>query len=49
MQILGTVQGYCNTLDRLILGGIVIPLTLPDENCNPKGLQSPCGHIYTPL
>ena len=48
MQILGTVQGDCNTLDRLMIGGIEIPLTLPDEDCNPKGLQSPCGHIqYT--
>ena len=45
MQILATVQGDCSTLDRLMLGGIVIPLTLPDEDCNPKGLQSPCGHI----
>ena len=34
MQILATVQGDCNTLDRLMLGGIVIPLTLPDEDCN---------------
>ena len=25
MQILGTVPGDCNTLDRLMLGGIVIP------------------------
>ena len=49
MQILGTVQGDCNTLDRLMLGGIVIPLTLPDEHCSPKDLQSPCGHINTPL
>ena len=51
MQILGTVQGDCNPLDRLMLGGIVIPLTLPlpDGDCNPKGLQSPSGHIYTPL
>ena len=49
MQILGTVQGDCNTLDRLMLGGIVIRLTLPGENCNPKGLQTPCGHIYTSL
>ena len=45
MQILATVQRDCNTLDRLMLGGIVIPLTLPDEDCTPKGLQSPCGHI----
>ena len=49
MQILGTVQGDCSTLDRLMLGRIVIPLTLPDEDGNPKGLQSPCGHIYTQL
>ena len=49
MQILGTFQGDCNTLDRLMLRGIVIPQTLPDEDCNPKGLQSLCGHIYTPL
>ena len=32
-----------------MLGGIVTPLTLPDGHCNPKGLQSPSGHIYTPL
>ena len=49
MQILGTVQGDCNPLDRLTLGGIVTPLTLPDGDCNPKGLQSPSEHIYTPL
>ena len=47
MQILGTVQGDCNPLDRLMLGGIVTPLTLPDGDCNPKGLQSSSGHIYT--
>ena len=49
MQILGTVQGDCNPMDRLMLGGIVTPLTLPDGDCNLKGLQSPSGHIYTPL
>ena len=48
MQILGTVQEDCNPLDRLILGGIVTPLALPDGDCNPKGLQSSSGHIYTP-
>ena len=37
MQILGTVQGDGNPLGRLMLGGIVIPLTLPDGDCNPKG------------
>ena len=47
MQILGTVQGDCNPLDRLMFGGIVTPLTLPDGACNPKGLQSSSGHIYT--
>ena len=49
MQILGTVQGDCNPLDRLMFGEIVTPLTLPDGDCNPKDLQSPSGHIYTPL
>ena len=49
MQILETVQGNCNPLDRLMLGGIVTPLTLPDGDCNPKGLQSSSRHIYTPL
>ena len=49
MQILGTVQGDCNPLDRLMLGGIVTPLALPDGDCNPKGFQSSSGHIYTPL
>ena len=48
MQILGTVQGDCNPLDRLMLRGIVTPLTLPDGDCNPKSLQSSSGHIYTP-
>ena len=38
MQILGTVQGDCNPLDRLTLGEIVTPLTLPDGDCNLKGL-----------
>ena len=32
MQILGTVQGDCNPLDWLMLGGIVTPLTLPVVN-----------------
>ena len=36
MQVLGTVQGDCNLLDRLMLWGIVTPLTLPDGDCNPK-------------
>ena len=46
MQILGTVvQGDCNPLDRLMLGGIVTPLTVPDGDCNPKDLQSPRGYI----
>ena len=49
MQILGTVPGNCNPLEWLMLGGIVTPLTLPDGDCNPKGLQSPSGYIYTPL
>ena len=49
MQILGTVQGDCNPLDRLMLAGIVTPLTLPDGDCSVKGLQSPSGHIHTPL
>ena len=49
MQILGTVQGDCKPLDRLMLGGTVTSLTLPDGDCNPKGLQSPSGHICTPL
>ena len=44
-----TVQGDCDPLDRLMLGVIVTPLTLPDGDCNPKGLQSPSGHTYTPL
>ena len=43
---LGTVQRDCNPLDRLMLGGIVTPLTLPDGDCNPKGFQSPSRHIY---
>ena len=33
-----SVQGDCNPLDRLMLGWIVTPLTLPDGDCNPKGL-----------
>ena len=49
MQILGTVQGDCNPLDRLMLGWIVTFLTLPDGDCNPKGLQFPSRHINTPL
>ena len=32
MQILETVQGDCNPLGRLMLGGIVTPLTLPVVN-----------------
>ena len=48
MEILGTVREDCNPLDRLMLGGIATSLTLPDGDCNPKGLQSPSGHIYTP-
>ena len=46
MQNLGNVQGDCNPLDRLMLGGIV---TLPDGDCNHKNIQSPSGHIYTLL
>ena len=49
MQILGSVQGDCNPLDRFMLGRIVTSLTLPNGDCNPKGLQSPSRHIYTPL
>ena len=29
-----------------MLGGIVTPLILPDEDCNPEGLQCPSGNIY---
>ena len=47
MLILGTVQGDCNPFGRLMSGGIVTPLTLPDGDCNPKGLQSSSEHIYT--
>ena len=47
MQVLGTVQGNCNPLDRLMLWGIVTPLTLPDGDCNPKGSSHLAG-IYTP-
>ena len=36
MQILVSVQGDCNPLDGLMLGGIVTPLTLPDGDCNPQ-------------
>ena len=47
MQVLGTVQGDCNLLDRLMLWGIVTPLTLADGDCNPKGSSHLAG-IYTP-
>ena len=47
MQVLGTVQGDCNPLDRLMLWGIVTPLTLPDGDCNPKASSRLAG-IYTP-
>ena len=47
MQVLGTVQGDCNLLDRLMLWGIVTPLTLPDGDCSPKGSSHLAG-IYTP-
>ena len=47
MQILGTAQGDCNPLDRLMLGAIVTPLALPDGDCNPKPFSLLAG-IYTP-
>ena len=47
MQVLGTVQGDCNPLDRLMLWGIVTSLTLPDGDCNPNASSRLAG-IYTP-
>ena len=44
-----SVQGDLNPLDRLMLGGILTPLTLPDGNLNPKGTQLTSGPICTPL
>ena len=43
MQVLGTVQGDCNPLDRLMLWGIVTPLTLPDGDCNLKASSRQAG------
>ena len=48
--MLGTVQGDCNPLDRLMLGeggGIVTLLTLLDEVLTPKAFSLLAG-IYTP-
>ena len=36
-------------MDRLMLGGILAPLTFPDGNLNPKGTQLTSGPICTPL
>ena len=47
MQDVGTVQGDCNPLDRLMLWGIVTPLTLADGDYNPKASSCLAG-IYTP-
>ena len=49
MQVLGTVQGDCNPLDRLMLWGIVTPLTLADGDCNPKASSRLAGIYIHPL
>ncbi len=47
--MLGTVQGDRNPADRIMLGGILTPLTSPDGDRKPNGFQSPSGPICTPL
>ena len=47
--MLGTVQGDLNPLDRIMLGGILTPLTSPNGDLNPNGFQSPSGPKCTPL
>ena len=38
-----------NPLDRLMLGGVLTPLPLPDGDLNPSGIQLTSGPICTPL